>query len=286
MKVVLAGAFGHLGSDILRKLMEDGHDVVAFGRSIREIENCKQGYKAVKADVCDKDSLQGICDNADVVISTVGLVKPSAEISCYDVDLKGNLNLLEEAVIAGVKHFSYVSVLRSDEDKNVPLLNAKYEFEKELKKSGISWSIIRPGGYFYDTARVFMPMVEKGTVTLLGKENVSANVVDTPDLASFIVEHMCDDNKMYDVGGKETNTYEEIAKMFFEAAGKEPVIKRAPIWLFDMLAWINKCKGNGKDSVIRFSKFVLTHNMVGDHIAGDKSFAEYIKDCYAGNETP
>ena len=43
-----------------------------------------------------------------------------------------------------------------------------------------------------------------------------------------------------------------------------------------MLAWINKLKKNGKEAIIRFSKWTLTNDMVGDTIAGDMSFAEYI----------
>ena len=46
------------------------------------------------------------------------------------------------------------------------MLDAKAKFEAELKKSGLTWVIFRPSGYFYDIAKVFMPMIEKGKVTL------------------------------------------------------------------------------------------------------------------------
>lgn len=161
------------------------------------------------------------------------------------------------------------------------MLHAKYLFEQELKKSGISWVIHRPTGYFYDIAKVFMPMIEKGQVTLLGKQDVHANVIDTPDFAQFIVLHMTDDNQMFDVGGKETYSYAEIAQMFFSAAGKPPVIKRAPVFLFDVLAWVNKRKKNGKEAIIRFSKWTLTHELVGKDVYGEGSFQEYIRSCCA-----
>ena len=280
MKVVLAGAFGHLGQDILRELVRQGHEVTALGRSIRKPDDLQEGYRAVKADVQSPISLRGVCEGADVVISTVGLTKASAEVSCYDVDLRGNLNLLDEAKRAGVKNFAYISVLKADGNSSVPMLDAKAKFEAELKKSGLTWVIFRPSGYFYDIAKVFMPMIEKGKVTLLGKKPVHANVVDTPDFAKFIVAHMCDDAKVYNVGGKETWSYEELAQMFFQAAGKEPVISRAPVFLFDVLAWVNKLKKNGKEAIIRFSKWTLTEEMVGDTIVGDASFAEYIRSCY------
>lgn len=281
MKVVLAGAFGNLGADILRELVKQGHEVVAADLKTKEIPGLEGKYTPRAMDVTKPETLQGLCDGADVVITTVGLTGTSATITNYDIDYQGNLNLLREAQRAGVKHFSYISVIKADSDPQVPMLHAKYLFEQELKKSGISWVIHRPTGYFYDIAKVFMPMIEKGQVTLLGKEDVHANVIDTPDFAQFIVLHMTDDNKMFDVGGKETYSYAEIAQMFFAAAGKEPVIKRAPVFLFDVLAWVNKRKKNGKEAIIRFSKWTLTHELVGKDVYGEGSFKEYIRSCYA-----
>ena len=91
---------------------------------------------------------------------------------------------------------------------------------------------------------------------------------------------MCDKNKTYDIGGKETYSYEEIADMCFKAAGKESVIKKAPPFLFDVLAWVNKRKKNGKEAILRFSKWTLTEEMVGSTQYGDMSFKKYIEDCF------
>lgn len=281
MKVVLAGAFGNLGADILRELVKQGHEVVAADLKTKEISGLEGKYTPRAMDVTEPETLKGLCEGADVVITTVSLTGTSATITNYDIDYQGNLNLLREAQRAGVKHFSYISVIKADSDPQVPMLHAKYLFEQELKKSGISWVIHRPTGYFYDIAKVFMPMIEKGQVTLLGKQDVHANVIDTPDFAQFIVLHMTDDNQMFDVGGKETYSYAEIAQMFFSAAGKPPVIKRAPVFLFDVLAWVNKRKKNGKEAIIRFSKWTLTHELVGKDVYGEGSFQEYIRSCYA-----
>ena len=260
--------------------------MVAADLVTRELEGLDPAsYQATVIDMTSAEKLKGLCDGADVVITTVGLTKTSATISNYDVDYGANKNLLEEAKRAGVKNFAYVSVLKADKAPDVPMLDAKAKLEAELKASGLTWVIFRPTGYFYDIAKVFMPMIEKGKVTLLGKKPVHANVVDTPDFADFIVEHMCDENKSYDVGGKETYSYEELAKMFFAAAGKEPVISYAPTWLFDVLAFVNKLKKNGKEAIIKFSKWTLTEEMVGDTKVGEASFAEYIKNCYSKSES-
>lgn len=277
MKVVLAGAFGRLGSDILRALVRDGHDVLAVDMVLRELDGIEGSYGKKQVDVTKPEQLAGLCEGADAVITTVGLTRTSAEVTNYDIDYRGNLNLLNEAKRAGVKKFAYVSVLKADRAPKVPMLHAKYLLEEALKASGIDYVIFRPTGYFYDIAKVFKPMIEKGEVTLLGKKPVSANVIDTTDLADFMLLHLNDKNVTYDIGGTETYTYEQIARMFFAAAGKEPVIKHAPPFLFDVLAFINKLKKNGKEAILRFSKWTLTESMVAEHRFGRLSFKEYIE---------
>ena len=279
MKVVLAGAYGNLGSDILKELVKQGHQVVAADMIEKDLGlGDKVSFR--KIDVTKPETMKGMCEGADVVITTVGLTKTSATVTNYQIDYQGNLNILAEAKAAGVKHFVYISVIKADKAPKVPMLHAKYMFEEELKKSGLTWVIHRPTGYFYDIVKVFKPMVEKGEVTLLGKKPVHANVISTEDFAEFIVAHMMDENKSYNVGGKETWSYEEIANMCFAAAGKTPVIKRAPAFLFDVLAFVNKLKKNGKEAILRFSKWTLTEEMVGDTKYGDMSFAEYIKQSF------
>ncbi len=279
MKVALFGAYGNLGADIFKELLKQGHSVIAADMIQRDL-GVTGDYEFKKIDVTKPETLKGTCDGADAVITTVGLTKGSATVTNYDIDLNGNLNILNEAKAAGVKYFTYISVIKADKAPKVPMLHAKYLFEEELKKSGLTYVIHRPTGYFYDIVKVFRPMIEKGEVTLLGKEPVHANVISTEDFAEFIVKSMTDDNKIYDVGGKETYSYEEIARMCFAAAGKEAVIKRAPAWLFDVLAFVNKLKKNGKEPLLRFSKWTLTEEMVGSTQYGDMSFAEYIKKSF------
>jgi len=284
MKILLAGAFGNLGAEILKSLCRQGHEVVAADLKERKVEGTEGKYRFVSIDATNPDTLKGICDGVEVVITTMGLTGASTKFTAYDIDYKGNMNLYEEAKRAGVKKFNYISVISCDEKgaEKVPMLHAKYMVEEEIKKQPMDWIIYRPTGYFYDIAKVFKPYVDKGEMQLLkGYGNVRANVVDCEDFADFIVEHMNDTNKTYNVGGKETYTYEEMADMCFKAAKKPLKIKWAPIWLFGILANLPKIKKEGKHDIILFSKWTLSHDLVGDTKVGEKSFAKYIKDYFA-----
>ena len=279
MKVVLAGAFGKLGSEILKSLVNAGHEVVAADMITRPIDGLDESkYTAKVVNVQDPESLKGLCDGADVVVTTVGLTGASTVVNNYDIDYQGNLNLLNEAVAAGVKHFAYTSVINADKGDGIPMVNAKYMFEGELKKSGLTYCIYRPTGYFYDIAHVFWPMILGNKVQLLKGTPKKANVIDTHDFAEFIIKTMCDENKMYNVGGCETYTYQEIAQMFWEAAGNEGEvpIKYAPAWMFSLLAVLPKIKAQGKSDIMRFSKFTLSNDCYGDCEVPGRGFAEYI----------
>ena len=287
MKVLLAGAFGNLGFEILKALTEKNYDIVAADLKEKENNGLEGKYTFKPIDATNPDTLKGICDGVDNVITTMGLTTSSTKFTAYDIDYQGNLNLYNEAVKAGVKKFNYISVISCDEPgaEKVPMLHAKYMFEQEIKKGTMEYVIYRPTGYFYDIAKVFKPYVDKGEMQLLkGYHDVKANVVDCPDFAKFIVEHMDDKNITYNVGGKETYSYEQMAKMCFKAAGKPTIIKDSPIWMFSILANLPKIKKEGKHDIIMFSKWTLSHNLVGDAKVGEASFAEYIKNYFGGNK--
>lgn len=287
MKVLLAGAFGNLGFEILKVLVGRGYEVVAADLKEKEDNGLEGKYTFAAVDGTKPETLKGLCDGVDVVITTMGLTGASTVVTAYDVDYQGNLNLLNEALAAGVKKFNYISVIACKEPgaEEVPLLHAKAMFEDELMKTDVDWVIYRPTGYFYDIAKVFKPYIEKGEMQLLkGYHDVSCNVVDCPDFAEYIVDHMEDTNVIYEVGGKETYTYEEITKMCFRAAGKPIIIKDAAPWMFSMLGKLPKIKKEGRADIIKFGAWTMTHSLVGKDVTGDASFAEYLKDYFGGDK--
>ena len=183
MKIVLAGAFGNLGFEILKVLTQNGCEVIAADLKEKENNGLEGKYTFRAIDATNPETLKGLCDGADNVITTMGLTTASTKFTSYDIDYQGNLNLYNEAKAAGVKKFNYISVIACDQPgaEKVPMLHAKYMFEQELKKGGIPYVIYRPTGYFYDIAKVFKPYVDKGEMQLLkGYHDIKANVVDCP----------------------------------------------------------------------------------------------------------
>ena len=81
MKVVLAGAFGNLGGEILRALCDKNYEVIAADLKERDIEGLKGKYTFVSIDATNPETLKGLCDGAEVVITTMGLTGASTRTS-------------------------------------------------------------------------------------------------------------------------------------------------------------------------------------------------------------
>lgn len=279
MKILLAGAFGKLGSDILRALCATDNEIIAADAVLNIPDDVDNGrFTVIKIDVTVPSSLKGICDGVDIVITTIGLTGASTKFNNYDIDYKGNLNLLNEAIEADVKQFCYISVINAHRGEGIPMVHSKFMMENELKKSGIDYVIYRPTGYFYDIAHVFWPMIKSRSVQLLKTKNEPvANVIDTADFAQFILRTMNDKNRTYNVGGTETYTYRQIAEMFYNADGvTNGPVKTVPAFMMDVLANLPKIRKSGRSDVLRFSKFTLLNDCYGDTEVEGKSFKEYI----------
>jgi hypothetical protein len=50
--------------------------------------------------------------------------------------------------------------------------------------------------------------------------------------------------------------------------------------MFSILANLPKIKKAGKHDIILFSKWTLSHDLVGGDVAGDHSFREYIEEYF------
>ena len=97
MKIVLAGAFGNLGFEVLKQLVEKGYEVVAADLKEKANNGYEGKYTFKAIDATKPETLEDLCEGADLVITTVGLTSSSTKFTAYDIDYQGNLNLLNEA---------------------------------------------------------------------------------------------------------------------------------------------------------------------------------------------
>lgn len=235
--VLIAGSTGYLGQYLISEI--ESRDMTSF--SVARNPNKLNGLglrseQIITAQVTQPDTLRGICEGIDVVISTIGITRQSDKLSYEDVDYQANVNLLREAMSSGVKKFIYVSVFQGDRLQDLAICQAKEKFVSALKHSGIDYCIIRPTGFFSDLSEIYH-MAEKGKAYLFGDGSYRSNPIHGADLASVCVDAIETNMTEIAVGGPEILSHQEMVDIAFDVLGKRARIRMIPEWIRKSALW-------------------------------------------------
>lgn len=227
-RILVAGASGYLGKYILQELEQWEIPATALVRSPEKLIGLElEHVDIVKAEATKPETLGGVCDDADVVISTIGITRQKDGLTYMDVDYQANLNLLEEAKRAGVQKFIYISVLKGPFHRNLKMVEAKERFVDALNSSGIDYTVIRPNGFFSDMGD-FLSMARTGKVYLFGDGEFKLNPIHGADLAEVCVQAIARNDQEIEVGGPDILTQNEIAELALCAWNKPRRIVHLP----------------------------------------------------------
>ena len=270
-RILVAGATGYLGGFVAEEFKSQGclvrvlvRDPEKLGRFKGEVDEIVQGEvdEIVQGEVTDPASLAGICDQVDVVFSSIGKTRQKDHLTYMDVDYQGNLNLLREARKAGVAKFIYVSVFNAQKLEHLEIVRAKLRFEKELKASGLDYVIIRPNGFFSDMLE-FLEMAKKGRGYVFGSGEYRLNPIHGRDLAQVCVKAVLGEKREIEVGGPDIMTHKEILSLAFDTCSKPLKMRRIPIWLRNILLTIlRKFTSVNTYGPLEFFMTVLSMDMV------------------------
>ncbi|WP_409029024.1 SDR family oxidoreductase [Gracilimonas sediminicola] len=263
-KILVAGASGYLGRNILEELDNWRIPAIALVRAPEKLKDLNHGnIKVVKAEVTRPETLRGVCKDVETVISTVGITRQKDGLTYMDVDYQANLNLLKEAQRTGVRKFVYVSVIDGGKLRHLKITKAKERFVDALKASGLEYTVIRPNGFFSDL-RYVLYMAEKGRVVLFGNGELKLNPIHGADLAEVCVRAIAQKDKEIAVGGPDILTQNEIAEMALCAWNKPGNNVHLPGWI--RLLILNAAKIFLPEKKFGPLEFFLTL-MSGDSIA-------------------
>src|SRR5437868_8551050 len=144
--ILVAGATGVLGSEVVRRLIARGEEVRAMVRvtsAPEKIERLKNfGAEIVRADLKEPRTLLTACAGVNAVISTVTTIVTSQPGDSFEAtDGEGNKALVDAAKKAGVAKFIFVS-FDASKSPDTPLSSAKKDVEEHLKKSGLDYTVL------------------------------------------------------------------------------------------------------------------------------------------------
>ncbi len=154
-RIFLAGGSRGVGMEVARWLHKNGKEVTAMLRSSQsQPALAAMGITTVAGDALEPEQVEQAMRSTavDAVISTIGGMPQEGQRSDY----RGNKNLIDAAVQAGVRKFVLVTSIGSGESAVAlppqvletlgPVLAEKQQAEQHLMASGLTYVIIRPGG--------------------------------------------------------------------------------------------------------------------------------------------
>lgn len=146
-------------------------------------------------------------------------------------------NAIEAAKDSGVEHVVLLSAYPSSPDSEYSFYRALADVEKGLMKSGVQWTILKPGGfmqnwiYFGDFAEI----IRKERKVYGGGGEDRLALIDTRDIAEVaftILTHLqLHVNKSYVLTGGKAYSYMEIVRALSDAIKEEVTyVPEAPSW--------------------------------------------------------
>jgi len=238
-KVLVAGATGYLGKYVVREFSKRGFWIRALVRNPQKLGEIGPFLEpAVIDDIKDifigqttePETLDGLCDDIDIVFSSLGVTRQKDKLSYRDVDYQANKNILNIAVQKSVKKFIYVSVFEGHRYEHLEIVRAHEDFVRELRNSGLDYAVIRPTGYFSDMTE-FLKMANSGRIYLIGNGQNRINPVHGADLAEVCVDAVTSTELEIPVGGPVIYSGNEIAALAFSILKKKARITRIPSWI-------------------------------------------------------
>jgi NADH dehydrogenase len=223
--ILVAGATGSLGGRIANDLLDRRLPVRILARPTSQHGPLRdKGAEIALGDLRDPASLDAACRGVDAVVTTATMSKRGDD-SPENVDLRGNLQLIDAAVRAGVRRFVFTSTVGASPDSPLPLFRAKGAAEAHLRASGMQWTVLQPNAFMdvWFGMLIEGPLFSGRPVTLVGASRRRHSFVAERDVAAFAVaalDHPAAGNATIAIGGPEAVTLREVVDLYAEAAGR------------------------------------------------------------------
>ena len=204
MKIVVIGGTGILGSKVVQKLRDSGHDAVPA--SPRTGVNTLTG-----------EGLAEVLTGAGVVVDVSN--SPSFDDDpVMDFFTKSTTNLLAAAKAAGVGHYVAVSIVGADQLPESGYLRAKVAQEKLITEAAIPYSIVRATQFAEFTEAITSSMTVGDEVRV---PNALIQPIAAEELAVEVARVTAGEpvGGIVIVGGPEKITFEQMARAVLARQG-------------------------------------------------------------------
>lgn len=237
MRVMVLGATGLLGGQVVDELIEHGDDVIAIVRNLAKAQHLEaKGVALFQGDMKDYGSLKKAMADAgspiDALVTTAyGYSHRQKGDSLKSVDDEGNRNLIKAAKEANVGRFVFTSILTADQAVTVPHFHQKSNIEAVLEASGLEWVSLRPGGFLDTLLEMNEAGLKKGKLTMPADLEVPATAIMTDDVArclAMATRIKGVEGERIDLGMDQPTNIIKIAELLSKELGRPIKAERPP----------------------------------------------------------
>lgn len=252
-RVLVTGSYGFLGKYVVAEFLNNGYDVVAFGRNKQKMLDLKKQYPKIKLVYGDLHNLSDCLKatkNINVVAHLGALSTVWGKRSDFiKTNVDGTKNILRACRENKVNKLVYISspsiyagksdrldIDEDDYDKDNKLnyyIESKILAEKAIKAyEDIDWTILRPRGLFGVGDTSIVPRLinanRKIGLPLFGggKNYVDMTCVENVAYAvRLAAESKESSRKIYNITNDEPQEFKELLEKLFEQLGETPKYK-------------------------------------------------------------
>lgn len=210
MKIVVIGGTGLIGSKLVAKLKQQGHEAMPASP--------KSGVNAVTG-----EGLAAALAGADVVVDVANAPswEPAAVLEFFE---RSSKNLVTAGTAAGVKHHVALSIVGTDRSPDIAYFLAKLAQETIVKASSVPYSIVRATQFFEFLGAI-------GEAGAVGGNIVVPSALFQPIASDDVVDSLAEIatgrplNATIDIAGPEKAPFNEFVARRLKAAGdSRPVV--------------------------------------------------------------
>lgn len=198
MKLLVFGASGLTGREIVKQALDQNHAVTAFVRSPEKFDIRHENLKVAQGDVVNRDNVERAVEGQDAALIALGSASPLARNPAL---VEGTRNIVRAMEAASVRRLVYESALGAGDSFVDASALARYfvfpvilrnpladheEDEKLIKASNLDWVIVRP------TRLVNGPRTGKYKTGVHVADSLFGNIARA-DVADFMLEQTHDD---------------------------------------------------------------------------------------------
>jgi NADH dehydrogenase len=237
---VVTGAFSYSGSYVARELIARGWRVRTLTARRPPSTAPAEAIEVAPLDFADPDGLARAMDGAALFVNTYWIRYPHGGVDFTDA-VRNSETLFAAAERAGVGRVVHVSVSNPERGERLPYFGGKLAVERILRRSALSWAIVRPtlvfgrGDILLNNIAWCLRWAPLFTLPERGEYRVQP--VSGVDLGRIVCAAEGDTgNPVWDAAGPERMTLAELVRAIAAAVGSRARIRPAPLWLALALA--------------------------------------------------